>query len=219
MKPFFITGTDTNCGKTYVTCQLLDYLNVQQKKGLALKPVASGCLVRNGQLQNDDVLSLQKHNKNPDYLISGWQFPAPISPHLAAKAAGSSLSVHEIADFCLHRQFDPLDYLLVEGAGGLLVPLNDEETWLDFLNLTQIPVILVVGMRLGCLNHALLTESVLKNNRTVCVGWIANCLDKEMLALTENIATLSLKMKMPLLATIPYQGKLTETPQLSQLFA
>ncbi|MFW2570509.1 dethiobiotin synthase [Legionella sp. 29fVS95] len=218
MKTFFITGTDTNCGKTYVTCQLLDYLNEQQKKGLALKPVASGCFLSNGQLLNDDVLSLQKHNRNQDYSINGWQFPEPISPHLAAKAAGSSLTAHEIADFCLSRQFANHDYLLVEGAGGLLVPLNDKETWLDFLNLTQMPVILVVGMRLGCLNHALLTASVLKNNRTACVGWVANCLDKEMLALTENIATLSLKMEIPLLATIPYQGKLTETIKLSQLF-
>ncbi len=185
---------------------------------MALKPVASGCSLNNGQLQNDDVLSLQEHNRNQDYLINGWQFPAPISPHLAAKEAGNSLTAHEIADFCLDRQFDNFDYLLIEGAGGLLVPLNDKETWLDFLNLTQIPVILVVGMRLGCLNHALLTESVLKSNRTACVGWIANCLDKEMLALTENIATLSLKMEMPLLATISYQGKLTGTSQLPQLF-
>jgi dethiobiotin synthetase len=200
MKRFFITGTDTDCGKTYVLCQLLDYFHKQQKKALALKPVASG--------DNEDVLRLQKYNKNSNYIINNWQFPAPISPHLAAQAVGCHLSVQDIADFCLNKQFSQLDYLLVEGAGGLLVPLNNEETWLDFLNLTQIPVILVVGMRLGCLNHALLTDRVLKNNQTACIGWIANCLDKDMLALTENIATLSLRMSMPLLATVPYQEKL-----------
>lgn len=208
MKPFFIIGTDTDCGKTYVTCQLLDNLNKQKKRGLALKPVASGCVERNGKLQSEDVLTLQEHNEDKSQSINGWLFAPPISPHLAAKEVGSRLVAKDIAAFCLNEQFNDLDYLLVEGAGGLLVPLNDEETWIDFIKLTQIPVILVVGMRLGCINHALLTDAVLKSNQIVCAGWIANCLDKGMLALSENIATLSIKMHMPLLGTIPYQGKM-----------
>lgn len=209
MKPYFITGTDTDCGKTYVTCQMLDYLKKQQKDVLALKPVASGCFERNGQLQNEDVLRLKEYNPKTSYPINAWQFPSPISPHLAAKKVGSHLTVTEIAQFCLHEQYTNLDYLLIEGAGGLLVPLNDEETWLDFLKLTQMPVILVVGMRLGCINHALLSDALLKSNQIPCAGWVANCLDNEMLALSENIATLVLKMHMPLLGTIDYQEKWT----------
>jgi dethiobiotin synthetase len=211
MKPYFITGTDTNCGKTYVTCQLLDYLHERKQQAFALKPVASGNLTSGEQSQCEDVFLLQQQNRNPSYAVNGWQFRSPISPHLAAKEVGTQLTVHDIARFCLKEQFASLDYLLIEGAGGLLVPLNEEETWLDFLKLTQIPVILVVGMRLGCLNHALLTDTVLKNNRIICAGWIANCLLEEMLALSENIETLALRMHMPLLATVPYKGKLENT--------
>jgi dethiobiotin synthetase len=208
MKAYFITGTDTNCGKTYVTCQFLDYFHEQQQQVLALKPVASGYLAHEEPSQCEDVLLLQQHNRKTSYAINGWQFKSPISPHLAAKEANTKLTINDIAKFCFNKQFASLDYLLIEGAGGLLVPLNDEETWLDFLKLTQIPVILVVGMRLGCLNHALLTDTVLKINRITCAGWLANCLAEDMLALSENIKTLAQKMHMPLLATIPYKGKL-----------
>jgi dethiobiotin synthetase len=207
MTSYFITGTDTDCGKTYVTCQLLDYFKAQKKRALALKPVASGCSEYKGQMQSEDVLNLQKHNCDSSYSINNWLFVPPISPHLAAKAMNVRLSASEIATFCFNEQFSNFDPLLIEGAGGLMVPLNEEETWLDFLELTKIPVIVVVAMRLGCINHALLTDAVLKTKQIKAQGWIANCLDENMLALDENIATLSLKMQMPLLAVLPYQGK------------
>lgn len=206
MKRYFITGTDTNCGKTYVTCQFLNGLNQRQKRALALKPVASGLVEHNNLFYNEDVALLQQHNRHSSRLINGWQFPSPVSPHLAAKEADVTLSVEAIAAFCLDKQYEHLDYLLIEGAGGLLVPLNDQETWLDFLKLTQIPVILVVGMRLGCLNHALLTDFVLKVEQIPCMGWVANCLDQEMKKLAENIDTLKSKMHIPLLATCSDQG-------------
>ncbi|KTD08272.1 dethiobiotin synthase [Legionella jamestowniensis] len=208
MRAFFITGTDTNCGKTYVTCQILDYLTQLEKKGMAIKPLASGCIEKNGELINEDVLHLQKHNKQVNYPVNNWKFRLPISPHLAARAESIELTAHEIAAFCQQEYYKTLDYLFIEGAGGLMVPLNDEETWLDFLKLTRIPVILVVGMKLGCINHALLTTSVLQQHNIPFSGWIANCLDKDMLALSENIATLSEKISAPLLATLPFQGKL-----------
>ncbi|WED44297.1 dethiobiotin synthase [Legionella cardiaca] len=208
MKSFFITGTDTNCGKTYVTCQLLDYLKQSKKRSLAIKPIASGCIEDNGQLINEDISSLEKHNSNSRYPINGWKFPSPISPHLAAKEVNAYVSAKEIAAFCQNEQYKTLEYLLIEGAGGLLVPLNDEETWLDFLKLLNTPIILIVGMKLGCINHALLTASVLQHHKLHCIGWIANCVDREMLALSDNIATLSQKMPMPLLATVPFEGKL-----------
>ncbi len=205
MKRFFILGTDTDCGKTYVTCQLLDYFKKQNKKISAIKPVASGCEEQNGQLVSEDATQLAKHNGVMLDDICLKRFNPPISPHLAAEAAKDVLSVKTINDFCDNVSTD-LDYLLIEGAGGLMVPLNRHDTWVDFLALSQIPVILVVGMRLGCLNHALLTGFALKAHHIQCVGWVANCIDKEMLALSQNIDTLNDKMDFPLLGTLGFGG-------------
>ncbi len=210
MKRYFITGTDTDCGKTYVTCQLLDYLKKQHKCVLAVKPVASGCFEQDNKLISDDVLRLNEHNGEQSHEISPWRFKPPLSPHLAAEQANVSLSAQEITNFCLDQQFVELDCLLIEGAGGLLVPLNIHETWVDVLTISKMPVILVVGMRLGCINHALLTELALKAHKIECIGWIANCIDKDMLALSANITTLSEKMDLPLLAIVPYAGEMEE---------
>src|SRR5215213_8886109 len=120
MNTYFITGTDTDCGKTYVTCQLLDYFKKQKRQPLALKPIVSGCLEVNGELQSEDLFNLQKHNSNPSFLINGWKFPLPIAPHLAAKAMNMQLKATEIANFCLNRRFASFDPLLIEGAGGLM---------------------------------------------------------------------------------------------------
>ncbi|STX28925.1 dethiobiotin synthetase [Legionella beliardensis] len=201
MKQFFITGTDTDCGKTYVLGSLLNYLN-QTYKAQALKPLASGCDEINGQLISQDVIRLQRYNADPNLTINRWQYLPPISPHLAAQFAGEVITVDEIAQFCQQDVFTRFDYLLIEGAGGLLVPLNSQETWLDFLKLTRIPVILVVGMRLGCINHALLTDAVLKANQITCFGWVANYLDNNMLVVEENIATLEARMHMPLIGRV-----------------
>lgn len=206
MKRYFIIGTDTDCGKTYVTCQLLDYFKKQKKRALAIKPVASGCIEQNGQLLSEDVLHLQHHNSDPHQQVCQWLFKPPISPHLAAEQAGQSITAQDIVNFCNNQAFTNTDVLLIESAGGLMSPLNNNETWLDVILISKIPVIFVVGMRLGCLNHALLTELALKSHQINCVGWIANCIDKDMLALSENINTLSQKMKMPLLKIIP-EGK------------
>lgn len=207
MSTYFITGTDTDCGKTYVSCQLLDYFRSKSKQPLALKPVASGCSQLNGQLESEDVNQLEKFNCERRFSINGWQFAPAISPHLAAKEAKVGLSAEGIATFCFQSQFKVYDPLLIEGAGGLMVPLNEEETWLDFLELTRIPVILVVAMRLGCLNHALLTAEVLKAKQIKAAGWIANCIDQKMLFLDENINTLKSKMQMPLISVLPYGGE------------
>ena len=209
MKRYFITGTDTDCGKTYVTCQLIDYFKERGQRVIAVKPVATGCFEEAGQLISEDVLHLQRHNDPIQQQICPWRFKPPISPHLAAAEVGQRISAQAIADFCYDDVFSKFDYQLIEGAGGLMAPLNDHETWLDFLSCSHIPVILVVGMRLGCINHALLTELALTTHKINCVGWVANCLDHSMLALSDNIATLAGKIKWPLLATIPY-GKNTE---------
>ncbi|STX51376.1 dethiobiotin synthetase [Legionella busanensis] len=203
MKHFFITGTDTDCGKTYVVCRLLAYYN-QNFKAQALKPVASGCEKVNGHLISQDVERLQAYNNDSSLCINRWLFEPPVSPHLAALMANNEFDINEVAQFCQQKEYSHFDYLLIEGAGGLLVPLNTHQTWLDFLKLTGIPVILVVGMRLGCINHALLTDAVLKMNEIPSFGWIANCLDKEMLLLEENISTLKAKMHMPFIGRVPY---------------
>jgi len=202
MRKYFITGTDTDCGKTYVTCKLLRFFNNQGLTAQALKPVASGCT----DFISEDVLALQQDNYHSEQIINRWSFVPPISPHLAAQQCKEQLSVQRIADFCQQECFQTFDRLLIEGAGGLMVPLNDHETWVAFVRLLSIPVILVVGMRLGCLNHALLTAEILKLKNLPCVGWIANCIDNNMLFLDENIATLSRLMPFPLLTTVNYGG-------------
>jgi dethiobiotin synthetase len=202
MKRYFITGTDTDCGKTYVTCQLIDYFKNRGRRVIAVKPVASGCVEQNGQLISEDAEHLQRHNGSDSIQICPWRFKPPISPHLAAEEVDERLSVQAITDFCFDEVFSDFEYQLIEGAGGLMAPLNENETWIDFLLLSHVPVILVVGMRLGCLNHALLTELALNTHKINCVGWIANCIDKDMLALSENIKTLSEKMKWPLLGRV-----------------
>ena len=210
MKRYFIIGTDTDCGKTYVTCQLLDYFKRQHQVARAIKPVASGCFDRFGQRVSEDELALQRHNDDSQQSISQWRFLPPISPHLAANAIGERITAKGIIDFCDKTDTTHLDYLLIEGAGGLMSPLNDKETWLEVLSCSQIPVILVVGMTLGCLNHALLTALALRTREISCVGWIANCLDKEMLALVDNINTLSDLLDIPLLGMLPYAGRFSE---------
>jgi len=135
-----------------------------------------------------------------------WRFKAPIAPHIAAQKEGVALSVRALTSFCDERLFLGFEYMLIEGAGGLMVPLNQQDTWIDFLEHSQIPVLLVIGMRVGCINHALLTALALKTHRITCVGWVANCIEENMLVVEENIATLKEKIDWPLLGVIPYQG-------------
>lgn len=209
MKPYFILGTDTDCGKTYVTCQLMRYFEAKNQQVLAIKPVASGCIEQNGVLISEDAVCLVQYNDHTQDQICPWRLRLPVSPHLAAQADGLFISAQMIVDFCTDKLFEMHDYLLIEGAGGLMVPLNHQETWIDVLTQSKIPVILVVGMRLGCINHALLTALALKKHSIACAGWIANCVDKDMLMLSENIHTLSNKLDWPLLAVIPYAGILS----------
>lgn len=206
MKGFFITGTDTDCGKTYALCQLLTSLAEHGKSVLGLKPVASGCHYENGELISDDVALIAKHNPKMPIDICHWKFLPPISPHLAAELNHQTISAGEMKQFCEKKIFTNHELLFIEGAGGVMAPLNASETWLDFIKQAELSVILVVGIRLGCLNHALLSELALKTYDLPCFGWIANCLDPNMLVLEENIDTLKQRLKMPYLGAIPYQG-------------
>lgn len=207
MKRYFVTGTDTDCGKTYFTAQLIQYLTRQAKRAVALKPVASGMREIDGLLQNEDVYQFQL--VNPCDGIDDthfWRFNQPIAPHLAAASEGRTLDAQQVVAACQNAVKETCDYVLIEGAGGLMAPLNGKETWIDFLLAIKIPVIFVVGIRLGCLNHALLTHQALLMNHIPCTGWVANCIDKDMLACAENIATLESMLSVPLLATLPFGG-------------
>lgn len=206
MQRYFVTGTDTDCGKTYVTGQLVDSF----ANALAVKPVASGWVAGSSDAE---LINRSKTWSIKD--INPWQFSLPVSPHIAACHEGVTLHIDEIADFCLNFNSESHEILFIEGAGGLMVPLNNNQTWLDFLKLTQIPVILVVGMRLGCINHALLTHSVLIAHNISVVGWIANCLDPKMLALEENIRTLCDLLTIPRIGSVPFNGQLELEMSLS----
>ncbi|HAU1151549.1 TPA: dethiobiotin synthase [Legionella pneumophila] len=206
MKRYFVTGTDTDCGKTFVTNQLVSHFS----NSAAIKPIASGCDHSDNQLVNSDALLHQQQNHLSLDIINPWRFRLPVSPHISAREDGASIDVHEVADYCLNLRLNNIKKLFIEGAGGLLVPLNEQATWLDFLKLTNIPVILVVGMKLGCINHTLLTQEVFEINKIKCQGWIANCIDQDMLMLEDNISTLEVKLKYPLLATISYGGKISD---------
>ena len=215
MNSYFIVGTDTDCGKTYATCRLVDRLKQLNRRVLAIKPVASGCLSVEGRLVSQDELCLQEANGALEDSVCGWRFLPPVSPHLAAQSAGVSLSLSAIADYC--AQFSGYDPLVIEGAGGLMVPLNSQETWLDFLTMTKIPVILVVGLTLGCINHALLTASVLESKGLKLVGWVGNEIDPSMLAMEENVQSLVRLMPAPLLARIPFRGSWQDQVDWSDL--
>ena len=203
MKRYFITGTDTDCGKTYVTSSLLRYFDQTE----AIKPIASGCIEVDGQLVSTDAQQLQKNSDLSLDVINPWRFKLPLSPHIAAKEQGEYVSAKEIADYCLNIQLEGIERLFIEGAGGLMVPLNDSETWIDFLKMTEIPVILVVGMKLGCINHAILTSLVLQSYNIPCAGWIANCIDPQLLHLSANIETLKSRINAPLLTTLSFSGE------------
>ncbi|KTD21457.1 dethiobiotin synthase [Legionella israelensis] len=210
MKRYFITGTDTDCGKTYATCELLKYLALKSFKVEAIKPVASGCVSYEGKLVSPDSLAIREYSQLHLEQINPWAYEMPVSPHIAASAVGDTLSVNAIVDYCFNSCWNYLDYLLIEGAGGVLVPLNEHQTWLDMLKLSQLPVILVVGIQLGCINHALLTESVLMNHHIPCAGWIANYAGNSLnlTASEQTIETLLNHLKMPYLGFIPYKSEM-----------
>ncbi len=197
---WFISGTDTGIGKTSFSCLLLRWLAAQGFRACGLKPIASGAIEQSGQLISEDALALQQAS-NIDITLTQLNplcFAPPIAPHIAAEQVGLTLSTEYILQSCQNALQLPKDYLVIEGAGGLLVPLNEQETLLDLIRVFALPVILVVGMKLGCLNHALLTHQVLHQHRIPITGWVANFLPPPMQVPEENLTTLTHYMGQPL---------------------
>lgn len=219
-KRYFVAGTDTGVGKTTVSCALLAAARAQGLSTLALKPVAAGCTETAEGWRNDDALSLMAAMTAPLTYdeVNPVALPAPLSPHLAAAAVGRRLQSSRLAGFCRgtlmqHR----VDLALVEGAGGWRVPLSEREMLSALPRELGLPVILVVGLRLGCLNHAILTtEAILKDGLRLA-GWVANTIDPDMAAVEDNIATLTSLLPAPLLGRLPWAPDATADTQAAHL--
>jgi dethiobiotin synthetase len=202
---FFITGTDTEVGKTLVSGALILKLRELGKQAVGFKPVVAGNYTGvNGQPLNEDLETLRiASNLGLDQLsLCPYILDTPAAPHLVAKAQGIRLELEAILKAYQDLQ-KKSGCVVVEGAGGFLVPLNDQKDLGDFAQQIQLPVILVVGMKLGCINHALLTIEAIRSRKLAIAGWIANTLDKEMALLSENIETLRERINVPFLGLIP----------------
>lgn len=203
---FFVTGTDTGVGKTTVTVRLMQQLIAQGLTVIGMKPVASGCEWLEGRWQNEDVrqLTAASNVKAPPELINPYCFEPAIAPHIAAAQAGVAIDLNIIQE--AYTQLTTLaDVVIVEGAGGLLVPLNSNQTMADLIQALNIPALMVVGMRLGCINHALLTAQVLKQRGIDFCGWVANSIDPQMSMPQENLLTLIESLQQPPLLQVPFQ--------------
>jgi dethiobiotin synthetase len=202
----FVTGTDTGVGKTLVSTGLLHALASYHARVVGMKPVAAGTELMDGVAVNDDVLALRAAATVavPPELDNPVLLPDPVSPHIAAARAGVTIDIAHVV--ACHRALTQLaDAVVVEGAGGFQVPLSATETGADLAQALGLPVVLVVGLRLGCLNHALLTADAIRARGLTLAGWVANHVDASMLAQQDNIAFLQQRLPAPLLATIPHQ--------------
>ncbi|MEW8369952.1 MAG: dethiobiotin synthase [Candidatus Thiodiazotropha sp.] len=201
----FVTGTDTGCGKTEVTLGMMDNLQQQGETVLGMKPIASGAVVTDEGLRNEDALRIQGQGSLhiPYASVNPLAYQPPIAPHLAAKACGEPIRLDEILQG-YDRLREIADRVVVEGVGGWHVPLGEGVTLADLARALDLPVILVVGIRLGCINHALMTAECMLNSGVRFEGWVANLIDPDMLAMDDNILTLQAWLPAPCLGEIPY---------------
>ncbi len=224
MNSFFITGTDTEVGKTHVTCLLLKFLTQHQRSAIGFKPIAAGAEEAFGQLVNEDALNImESSNVYAKYeQINPICFEPPIAPHIAAQRANKVITQIELNHHYKEILSVGAEFTLVEGAGGWSLPINDTEYLSDWVKAREIPVILVVGMKLGCLNHTLLTIQALKAQGVKCAGWVANEIDPNMSEFDANLESLKKRIDAPLLAVAPFaksKAKLKIYKALTDLFA
>lgn len=198
---YFVTGTDTGVGKTTVSCALLRTFAAQGKKAVGMKPVVAGS--ENSRWYDVEQLIAASNIRADREYVNPYAFHPPISPHIAALQAGIEIDLAMI-QHAYQSLSSQADIVIVEGAGGFLVPLNARKTGADLARALNLPVILVVGMRLGCLNHALLTAQAIHVCGLPFAGWVANCIDPQMQVPQENIATLEQQLDSPLLGVIPF---------------
>jgi len=199
---YFVTGTDTGVGKTLISCALLHKFSAQGRRTVGMKPVAAGC---DAEGRNEDALQLlAAGNVAVDYgSINPYCFRHAVAPHIAAQRAGVLIDLSVIAK-SYKKLAAQADVVIVEGAGGLLVPINEQQDSADLILELGLPVIMVVGMRLGCLNHALLTVEAIAVRGLALAGWVANVIVADMAAVEENVAALQQRIAAPLLGIVPY---------------
>ncbi|MBD3654769.1 dethiobiotin synthase [Kangiella sp.] len=208
-KILFIAGTDTEVGKTFITQLLINSLLHHDKQVVGLKPIASGAELQSGRWVNEDGLKIHElSKKSPGFEqinysdINPLCFEPAIAPHIAAQEAGVELSIAELNRLI---KFPKSEYLLVEGAGGWLTPLNDTETYADWVEQKGMDVILVVGMKLGCLNHAMLTVRDIERRGLKLKGWVANFVFGDMNRSEQNLDWLQKNISAPCLGVVDKQ--------------
>ena len=204
-KWLFITGTDTDIGKTVIATGFLAAANQAGLRTAAIKPIAAGCELTEQGMTNTDALQLQaaaSHQLSYQQINPVALEPA-IAPHIAANEAGKRLSAARLTGFCRGLSLLPVDLVVLEGAGGWRVPINERETLADVARELNCAVVIVVGMRLGCLNHTLLTVEAIRRDGLKIAGWVANIIDPDMPRLDENIDTLKQRIAEPCLGTVP----------------
>ncbi len=205
MRGLFVTGTDTGCGKTQVATALIRGLRARGLRVAGFKPVAAGAEHRDGLLQNDDALALGRASglSLPYAAVNPYCFAPPVSPHLAAAEAGETIDP-EVIVAAAAALAARSDMLIVEGAGGWLVPLGPGLDLADLVPALGLPVVLVVGLRLGCLNHARLSEQAIRASGARLFGWIGSQVDPQMARLNGNITTLEDRLSSPCLGILPH---------------
>ncbi|MDP3743667.1 MAG: dethiobiotin synthase [Methylotenera sp.] len=206
---YFVVGTDTNVGKTYVASRLVQHFARLGLTVIGMKPIASGCEPsEQGELQNEDVIALSNASNvtAPKNLINPYHFVPAIAPHIAAEQAAIVISLDTIAH--AYQQLTTLaEVVVVEGAGGFFVPLNQTQTLADLAVGLNVPIILVVGIRLGCINHALLTVEAIKTRGLTLAGWVANEIDPNSRTFAENLTSLQQRIAAPCLSVVRWQGE------------
>ncbi len=205
----FVTGTDTGIGKTFVSCALIQAIKRTGKTVEAMKPVASGCEWSDGQWQNEDALALmQACESKTDYsVVNPYALPLATAPQIAAREANVNIDTMLLVSSFQKLQ-SHADFVLVEGVGGWLAPLSDNLDQSDLVAALKVPVVMVVGMRLGCINHARLTEQVIQLGGFNLLGWIANYCEAEFDSNGEYFNALNAVMKTSCLAKMPHNGQL-----------
>lgn len=214
----FVTGTDTGVGKTHIACALLHAYAARGLKVVGMKPVAAGAAQINGVWANDDVEALLAASNvdAPRDAINPYCLEPAIAPHIAAMESKKSIEINYVTH-CYQALTARADVVVVEGAGGFLVPLNESETFADLALALRLPVVLVVGMRLGCLNHALLTAEAIRARGLRLAGWVANHVDPAMPRADENVATLQARLAAPMLARIAHGVPVASVAKLIDL--
>ncbi|KIO48941.1 dethiobiotin synthase [Nitrosospira sp. NpAV] len=201
-KGYFITGTGTGVGKTLVSGALLHAFGARGRTTVGMKPVVAGC--DNGQYMDVELLLAASTITAPREQVNPYALVPPIAPHIAARQSGIVIDIATINRACLELQ-KIADLVIVEGTGGFLVPLNEYQDGADMARILNLPVILVVGMQLGCLNHALLTAQVVRGTGLPLAGWVANRIDPQMAAFDENLLALEQRLNCPLVGVLPFE--------------